>query len=161
MKEKCKLENNGLEPAKVTAWALARSGMPQNEIGRVIGRKERSVRYYISEVNNTLMSRPEWANALLSIELLVPKAVRVLEKYLDGKGKKKGGDLEVAFRILEGVGIVAGPKSKATESINYTAYNAPIQVNPQPDPEFSEEAPKEIKKMIEVMERILHQNNEL
>ena len=61
----------------------------------------------------------KWTNAVLGVYELIPKAVKVLERYLDGNGSRDGGDLSAALRILERSGVMKS-KSEPTIKVEQT-----------------------------------------
>lgn len=154
MKRLIETDEVQLKPAKMLAWALDMAGVPQKEIGKIIDRNARSVRYYIAEVQNMLANQPGWSESLLKYNRLIPKSIKVIEKYLDGKGAKVGGDLEVACRILEGAGILPRKDAGLINETNISLENQDIVVQNLPDHEFAAEVPKELERMFNVMRRL-------
>ncbi len=142
--------NNSLTESKLLAYDLSEKGIPQTEIGKVIGKSDRTVRNYIHDVKSYLYNSKEWSMALEDLKKTIPDAVKVIRKYLKGKGAKPGGDLETAKWVLEGIGLVCTTKNTevSIENNSVTALNCDIKVDPQPDPEFAREAVNQIERML-------------
>lgn len=112
-----------LSPAEARTFALSLLGYPQAEIGRMESISERQVRYRIAKAKRVTGLQGMWTNAVLGVYGLIPKAVKVMERYLDGSGSRDGGDLSAAMRILEASGVMKSTKEPTIKVEQNTTVN--------------------------------------
>lgn len=95
-----------LTGAESRTYALALLGYSQTEIGTLEGISDRQVRNRITKAKRLTQLPDVYAETVIGIFKLVPKALDILTKYLNGEGRQDGGDLKAALKILEATGAL-------------------------------------------------------
>jgi hypothetical protein len=148
---------------KFIAWLLFNQGVKQRDIARRVRKCRRTVQIWIKDIENVMVDHPHWARAAMAGDGFLSMAMSVYKNYLQGKGEKTGGDLEVATKIFEIFGIIprAGKKLSMTEAafidegrITQSAINTDIPVEAPSDEDFGREAPEQLRRIIGVMRRL-------
>lgn len=118
-----KNNSTSLSSVEARTYALSLLGYPQAEIGRLEGITDRQVRYRLAKARRVTGLQNLWSGAVLDVFKLIPKATRVMERYLDGDGRQDGGDLKAAIRILESAQVFKSKKEPVMKVEQRTTVN--------------------------------------
>jgi len=82
-------------------------GMRANDLAQAWNISPRMAAYDLKKGLAAIQNTPAWQTLYKSVHHnYLEKVGEVFERYLDGKGKAAGGDLELAIRLAEEVGIL-------------------------------------------------------
>ena len=135
------------------AYAMLTEGKSQEDIGKALGVTSRTVRNYKAEIEDIIFSSAEWSLAIANIVSMIPKSIKIFNKYLDGKGEQPGGDLKAADRILARFGILDPHRTidQVSKALNQTIYNMNIVVESQEDHTFGQEVIPQLGRLDEAL----------
>ena len=158
MAYKRKKELKHLSAKHIMAWNLRNEGNTFKQIGKTLGIVERTAWTYVKDVQTFLLKDESFLRAQFTfMTKAIGKATEVVLKYLDGKGSKDGGDLDIAVRVLENAGILQGKTKEGGIAIDnriITALNADIIVNPPEDKVFASDAPRQLERIAATIKRL-------
>lgn len=133
---------------KLRAYAYSHTGLSTEKVGQIMDISGRTVRRYRQEVDEALFSSEEWAIAKTQMVALLLPSVKVVNKYIVGKGKMVGGDLRAAFKMLESFYLLKPEQAADKIDQHVSIYNADIKIINQENTVF-------VNLFIENFERVL------
>jgi hypothetical protein len=141
-----------LTGAESRTYALALLGYSQTEIGSLEGISDRQVRNRVAKAKRLTQLPDVYAETVIGIFKLVPKALDILTKYLNGEGRQDGGDLKAALRILEATGALRSGAPANLHLEQRTTFQNTTNVNCVPK-EYEGLSPEEIDAELEASSR--------
>jgi len=139
-----------LTPKKQQAMARLLKGDRPADVARDLNVTDRTIRNWRHDFQNLFLDTSErW---LKIVAAMTQKSLKVYEQYLQGKGDMTGGDLWAARDFLRSVGILQGDRPLVDQR-QVHMHKTDIFVNRQPDEEFADKAPAQIKRLTRVLER--------
>lgn len=81
--------------------------MPRDEIARLLRVSKTTIDYDLQTVREFIQKSPLYLKVWRRLHYdSLKKVEKVFQKYLDGKGRDPGGDLKLALRLAENIGLL-------------------------------------------------------
>lgn len=142
------------------AWLMFNQGEDQEVIAKHFKVTDRTVRNWLKNVEQMISVSAEWAKAAMIAKGFMSRSISIVDKYLDGKGEKVGGDLEAVWKLWAVFGILkpasvlgAGNQTNIADKQIVTALNCDIVINPGKDEEFASGAGEQLMRIVRAIEQ--------
>ncbi|MEW6014172.1 MAG: hypothetical protein AB1690_02495 [Candidatus Zixiibacteriota bacterium] len=108
IKQQKKLEPAVPNERELVVHALRMSGMSKRAIADALRLSKRTIDYDLQTLRTYLENSPLYRKLWRKVHYdYLKKVEQVFERYLAGRGREDGGDLRLAIRLAENMGILA------------------------------------------------------